>query len=165
MSINKVILVGNVGSDPEIRNTNDGREIASFSLATSESWKDKATGEKKDKTEWHRLVIFSQGLVGIAKSYVKKGSKLYIEGQLQTRKWTDKDGVDKYTTEIVLQNFNSTLQILDSANRSSSVSNAGGGNYDNYDSSPKSSNNSSAKNNKNNDAGGFNEDLDDDIPF
>jgi single-strand DNA-binding protein len=159
MSINKVILVGNVGSDPEIRNTNDGREIASFSLATSESWKDKATGEKKDKTEWHRLVVFSQGLVGIVKNYVKKGSKLYIEGQLQTRKWTDNSGVDKYTTEIVLQNFNSTLQILDSANRSGASS---GGNYDNHDSAPKSA---SSKNNKNNDGGGFNEDLDDDIPF
>ncbi len=169
MSINKVILVGNVGSDPEIRNTNDGREIASFSLATSESWKDKATGEKKDKTEWHRLVVFSQGLVGIVKSYVKKGSKLYVEGQLQTRKWTDNNGVEKYTTEVVLQNFNSTLQILDSNRNNSSGGSSGGGNYDNYDSSPKSaggsSNNSSAKNNKNNDAGGFNEDLDDDIPF
>ncbi len=119
MSINKVILVGNVGQDPEIRTTGDGREIASFSLATSESWKDKSTGEKRDKTEWHRLVIFSQGLVGIAKSYVKKGTKLYIEGSLQTRKWTDKDGVEKYTTEVVLQNFNSTLQILDSRNGSS----------------------------------------------
>jgi single-strand DNA-binding protein len=96
MSINKVILIGNVGTDPEIRNTNDGREIASFSLATSESWKDKNSGEKKEKTEWHRLVVFSQGLVGIVKNYVKKGSKLYIEGQLQTRKWTDKDGADKY---------------------------------------------------------------------
>ncbi len=121
MSINKVILVGNVGQDPEIRTTGDGREIASFSLATSESWKDKSTGEKRDKTEWHRLVIFSQGLVGIAKSYVKKGTKLYIEGSLQTRKWTDKDGVEKYTTEVVLQNFNSTLQILDSKNGASSV--------------------------------------------
>jgi single-strand DNA-binding protein len=166
MSINKVILIGNVGSDPEIRNTNDGREIASFSLATSESWKDKNTGEKKDKTEWHRLVVFSQGLVGIVKNYVKKGSKLYIEGQLQTRKWTDKDGADKYTTEIVLQNFNSTLQILSSSNSNST----GGGNYDNnYDANPKSSSNSSgsssSKNNKNNDMGGFNEDLDDDIPF
>jgi len=119
MSINKVILVGNVGQDPEIRTTGDGREIASFSLATSESWKDKSTGEKRDKTEGHRLVIFSQGLVGIAKSYVKKGTKLYIEGSLQTRKWTDKDGVEKYTTEVVLQNFNSTLQILDSKNGSS----------------------------------------------
>jgi single-strand DNA-binding protein len=162
MSINKVILIGNVGTDPEIRNTNDGREIASFSLATSESWKDKNSGEKKEKTEWHRLVVFSQGLVGIVKNYVKKGSKLYIEGQLQTRKWTDKDGVDKYTTEIVLQNFNSTLQILNST--SNSTSGVG-----NYDSAPKSSNNSSAnssaRNNKNDDMGGFNEDLDDDIPF
>jgi single-strand DNA-binding protein len=112
MSINKVILIGNVGTDPEIRNTNDGREIASFSLATSESWKDKNSGEKKEKTEWHRLVVFSQGLVGIVKNYVKKGSKLYIEGQLQTRKWTDKDGADKYTTEIVLQGFNSTIQLV-----------------------------------------------------
>ena len=112
MSINKVILIGNVGTDPEIRNTNDGREIASFSHATSESWKDKNSGEKKEKTEWHRLVVFSHGLVGIVKNYVKKGSKLYIEGQLQTRKWTDKDGADKYTTEIVLQGFNSTIQLV-----------------------------------------------------
>lgn len=114
MSVNKVILVGNVGQDPEIRSTSDGREIASFSLATTESWKDKTTGEKKDKTEWHRIVVFSQGLVGIIKNYVKKGSKLYLEGQLQTRKWTDNAGVEKYTTEVVLQNFNSTLQLLDS---------------------------------------------------
>ncbi len=159
MSINKVILIGNVGSDPEIRNTNDGREIASFSLATSESWKDKNTGERKEKTEWHRLVVFSQGLVGIIKNYVKKGAKLYIEGQLQTRKWTDNNGVDKYTTEVILQNFNSTLQILDSRN------NSGGNGGGNYDSTPKAPNNSSAKNNSNNDVGGLSEDLDDDIPF
>ena len=111
MSINKVILIGNLGQDPEIRSTQDGGEIASFSMATSESWKDKS-GEKKEKTEWHRVVIYSAGLVGIVKNYVEKGSKLYIEGSLQTRKWTDKNGVEKYTTEIVLQNFNSTLQIL-----------------------------------------------------
>jgi len=114
-------------------------------------------------------VIFSQGLVGIVKNYVKKGSKLYIEGQLQTRKWTDKEGNDKYTTEIILQNFNSTLQILDSANRVSGAASASNGNYDNYDSSSKSfsspSNNSSSKNDKNNDAGVFDENLDDDIPF
>ena len=114
MSINKVILVGNLGQDPEIRSTQDGREIASFSVATSDSWKDKNTGEKKDKTEWHRIVIFSQGLVGIAKSYLKKGTKVYLEGSLQTRKWTDAQGVEKYTTEVTLQNYNSTLQILDS---------------------------------------------------
>ena len=110
MSINKVILVGNVGQDPEIRSTQDGREIANLSLATSESWKDKNSGEKREKTEWHRVVIFSQGLVGITKNYVKKGTKLYLEGQLQTRKWTDNQGVEKYTTEIVLQNYNSSLQ-------------------------------------------------------
>jgi len=120
MSINKVILVGNVGQDPEIRSTQDGREIANFSIATSESWKDKNTGEKKDKTEWHRVVVFSQGLVGVIKNYVKKGTKLYIEGSLQTRKWTDNQGVEKTTTEIVLQNYNSTLQILDSRERNSS---------------------------------------------
>lgn len=120
MSVNKVILVGNVGQDPEIRTTQDGREIASFSVATSESWKDKNSGEKREKTEWHRIVIFSQGLVGIVKNYVKKGSKLYIEGSLQTRKWTDSQGIEKFTTEIVLQNFNSTLQILDSKDRHSS---------------------------------------------
>ena len=120
MTINKVILLGNLGKDPEIRKTNDGREIANFSMATSESWKDKATGEKKTKSEWHNVVVFSQGLVGIIKNYVKKGSKLYIEGSLQTKKYTDKKGVDKYITEIVLQNFNSTLQILNRVDGDSS---------------------------------------------
>lgn len=121
MSVNKVILVGNVGQDPDIRSTQDGREIANFSLATSESWKDKNSGEKKEKTEWHRIVIFSPGLVGVVKSYVKKGAKLYIEGSLQTRKWTDANGIEKFTTEIVLQNFNSVLQILDSRNSGGSA--------------------------------------------
>lgn len=111
--INKVILVGNTTKDPEIRSTNDGRELANFSLATNEKWKDK-DGTLKEKVEYHKIVVFSQGLVGIVKNYVKKGAKLYIEGQLQTRKWTDKSGVDKYITEIVLQNFNSTLQIVGS---------------------------------------------------
>jgi len=114
MSINKVILVGNVGQEPEIRNTQDGREIASFSIATTESWKDKNSGEKKEKTEWHRVVIFSANLVSVVKLYVKKGSKLYIEGAIQTRKWKDNAGVEKYTTEVVLQQYNSTLQILGS---------------------------------------------------
>jgi single-strand DNA-binding protein len=116
MSLNKVSLIGNLGQDPEIRATQDGREIANFSLATTESWKDKNTGERQSKTEWHRIVVFSQGLVGVIKNYVKKGSKLYIEGALQTRKWTDKSGIEKYTTEIVLQNYNSNLQILNSRN-------------------------------------------------
>lgn len=112
--LNKVTLIGNLGKDPEIKSTQDGRELANFSIATTESWKHKNTGEKKTKTEWHNVVVFNQGLVGIVKSYVKKGSKLYVEGQLQTRKWTDNNGVDKYITEIILQNFNSTLQIISS---------------------------------------------------
>ena len=112
MSINKVILIGRVGQNPEIRNTNDGKGIANLSIATSETWKDKNCGEKKEKTEWHRVVIFSQGLVSIVQNYVQKGSLLYIEGALQNRKWTDQNGVEKYSTEIVLQNYNSTLQIL-----------------------------------------------------
>jgi single-strand DNA-binding protein len=113
-SLNKVVLIGNLGRDPEIRSTNDGREIATFSVATSETWKDKATGERKDKTEWHRVVVFNEGLVRVIKNYVKKGSKLYIEGQLQTRKWVDNENQERYTTEVVLQNFNSTLILLDS---------------------------------------------------
>ena len=133
MSVNKVILVGNVGQDPEIRSTQDGREIANFSIATSESWKDKNTGERKDKTEWHRVAVFSQGLVTIIKNYVKKGTKLYIEGAIQSRKWTDNQGVEKTTTEIVLQNYNSTLQILDARER--------GSNNDNYSSNSNSHSN------------------------
>jgi single-strand DNA-binding protein len=110
MSINKVILVGICGKDPEIRQTKDGKEIASFSLATNEKWKEKSTGEQKEKTEWHNISVFG-GIVGIVKNYVKKGSKLYIEGKLQTDKY-EKDGVEKYTTKIVIQGFNSTLQLL-----------------------------------------------------
>jgi single-strand DNA-binding protein len=112
-SVNKVILIGNLGRDPEIRRTQDGRPIANLSVATSESWKDKNTGERKEKTEWHRVVIFSEGLCRVAEQYLKKGMKVYLEGQLQTRKYTDKDGVEKYSTEVVLQGFNSTLTMLD----------------------------------------------------
>lgn len=112
-SVNKVILVGNVGKDPEIRATQDGKEIANFSIATSDSWKDKHTGERKEKTEWHKIVVFNPNLVSVIKSYVKKGSKLYLEGQLQTRKWTDNNLIERYSTEIVLQNFNGVLVMLD----------------------------------------------------
>ena len=112
-SVNKVILVGNLGADPEIRRTQDGRPIANLSVATSETWRDKNTGERKEKTEWHRVVIFSEGLCKIAEQYLKKGSKVYLEGALQTRKWQDKDGNDKYSTEVVLQGFNATLTMLD----------------------------------------------------
>jgi single-strand DNA-binding protein len=114
-SVCKVILVGNVGKDPEIRHTQDGKAIANITLATSESWKDRATGERKEKTEWHKVVVFNEGLAGIVERYVKKGSKLYVEGTLQTRKWQDKDGSDRYSTEVVLQGFSATLQLLDSA--------------------------------------------------
>ncbi|WP_342260249.1 MULTISPECIES: single-stranded DNA-binding protein [unclassified Candidatus Tisiphia] len=113
-SLNKAILIGNLGRDPEIRHTADGKEIASFSVATSETWKDRATGEKKEKTEWHRVVIFNEGLVSVVKNYAKKGTKVYLEGNLQTRKWVDNLGHEKYTTEIVLQNFNSQFILLDS---------------------------------------------------
>ena len=114
-SVNKVILIGNLGRDPEIRRTQDGRPVANFTVATSESWRDKATGERKEKTEWHRVVIFNEGLCRIAEQYLKKGSKVYLEGQLQTRKWQDQSGQEKYTTEVVLQGFNSQLTMLDRA--------------------------------------------------
>jgi len=114
-SVNKVILIGNLGKDPEIRRTQDGRPIANLSVATSESWRDKATGERKEKTEWHRVVIFNEGLCRIAEQYLKKGSKVYLEGSLQTRKWQDQSGQDKYSTEVVLQGFNSQLTMLDRA--------------------------------------------------
>jgi single-strand DNA-binding protein len=113
-SVNKVILIGNLGADPEIRRTSDGRPIANLRVATSDSWRDKATGERREKTEWHRVVIFSEGLAKIAEQYLKKGAKVYLEGQLQTRKWQDKEGQDRWTTEVVLQGFNSSLTMLDS---------------------------------------------------
>jgi single-strand DNA-binding protein len=115
--LNKVQLIGNLGGDPDIRRTQDGRPIANFSIATSESWRDKATGERKEKTEWHRVVIFSEGLAKVAEQYLKKGSKVYVEGALQTRKWTDQQGVERYSTEVVLQGFGASLLMLDRADR------------------------------------------------
>ena len=112
-SVNKVILIGNVGADPEIRRTQDGRPIANLRIATSETWRDRNSGERREKTEWHNVVVFSEGLTKVVEQYVKKGAKLYIEGQLQTRKWQDQNGQDRYTTEVVLQGFNSTLTMLD----------------------------------------------------
>lgn len=116
-SVNKVILIGNLGKDPETRRTQDGRPICNLTIATSESWKDKSSGERKEKTEWHRVVIFNEGLCSIAEQYLKKGSKVYLEGALQTRKWTDQSGVEKYSTEVVLQGFNSTLTMLETRPR------------------------------------------------
>lgn len=124
-SVNKVILVGNVGTDPEIRRTQDGRPIANLRMATSESWRDSNTGEKREKTEWHSIVVFNDGLCKVVEQYVKKGAKLYVEGQLQTRKWQDQSGNDRYSTEVVLQGFNSTLTMLDS-HGSESQSRSGG---------------------------------------
>src|SRR6266851_951695 len=161
-SVNKVILVGNLGKDPEIRRTQDGRPIANLSVATSETWRDKGTGERKEKTEWHRVVIFNEGLCKVAEQYLKKGAKVYIEGQLQTRKWTDQSGVEKYSTEVVLQNFNSTLTMLDSR------SSGGGGNFGSDDSGGGdfgSSGPSSAAPRRAVAAGARNSDMDDDIPF
>lgn len=112
-SVNKAILVGNLGADPEIRRTQDGKAIANLRLATSETWRDKNSGERKERTEWHRVVIFNEGLAKVAEQYLRKGSKVYVEGQIQTRKWTDKDGQEKYSTEIVLQGFGGTLTMLD----------------------------------------------------
>ena len=152
-SVNKVILVGNLGRDPEIRSTQDGREIANLAIATSESWKDRNTGERKDKTEWHRVVIFNEGLVSVVKNYLKKGAKVYIEGQLQTRKWTDKDNQEKYSTEVVLQGFNSTLQMLDG--KSSGSESAGSGYNQGYSQPDNSSSRQKAPA----------ELMDDEIPF
>lgn len=117
-SVNKVILLGNLGRDPEIRSMQSGNKMASFSIATSKRWKDKSTQEQKEKTSWHNIVIFGDGLVDIVEKYVKKGTKLYLEGELQTRKWTDQDGKDRYTTEVVLQGYNCNLTLLDSRNSS-----------------------------------------------
>jgi len=116
-SVNKVILIGNLGRDPEIRRTPAGDPVASLSIATSESWRDKATGERKERTEWHRVVIFNKDLAKVAESYLRKGSKVYLEGQLQTRKWTDQAGAERYATEVVLQAFRGQLTLLDSAER------------------------------------------------
>jgi len=153
-SVNKVILVGNLGADPEIRHTKDGRPIANLSVATSENWRDKSTGERREKTEWHRVVIFNEGLCKIAEQYLKKGSKVYLEGGLTTRKWQDQSGNDKYTTEVVLQGFNATLTMLDSRNEGGGAS-AGGYSSGGGQSKPQGS-------------GGpqeFAQELDDEIPF
>lgn len=156
MSVNKVILLGNVGKDPEIRTMNNGNEVALFNLATSDYWKDKTTGERKEKTEWHRVVVYSQGLVNIIKNYVKKGTKLYLSGSIQTRRWVDAQGVDKHATEIVLQGFTAELQILDPKTKSSS------GTTDNFDEEYYSSIDKETGNN----SGDFIEEvINDDIPF
>lgn len=159
-SVNKVILVGNLGKDPEVRHTQDGRAIVNLSVATSENWKDKQTGERKERTEWHRVVIFNENLAKIAEQYLKKGAKVYLEGQLQTRKYTDKDGVEKYSTEVVLQQYRGELTMLDG--RSGGGDNAGFGNGgDSFgQSSPMERPRSGGGKPQN-----FARDLDDEVPF
>jgi len=125
-SVNKVILIGNLGADPEIRRTQDGRPVANLRVATSESWKDKTTGERREKTEWHRVVIFNENLCRIAEQYLKKGSKIYLEGALQTRKWQDQSGQDRYSTEVVLQGFRGELTLLDRAGGAGAGGGGGG---------------------------------------
>ena len=149
-SLNKVLLIGRLGSDPEVKQMVNGKSVARFSLATSNTWKDKNTGEKKEKTEWHRIVIFNEGLVNVVQQYVKKGAQVYIEGQLSTRKWTDeKSGQDKYSTEVVLQGFNSTFTMLGGKNNQVTST------QDNTETKSSLPNNDKVPSN----------DLDDEIPF
>lgn len=167
-SVNKVILIGNLGRDPEVRNAQNGDKIVTLNIATSESWKDRSSGERKEKTEWHRVVIFNPNLADIAERYLKKGSKLYIEGALQTRKWTDKDGNEKYTTEIVIGRFKGELTLLDGRSGGGS---AGGGDFDegSYGQTSSSSSSSSGGGRGGSSAGWDRPppggDLDDEIPF
>ena len=166
-SVNKVILIGNLGADPEVRHTQDGRPVVNLRVATTESWRDRATGEKRERTEWHRVVIFNEGLARVAEQYLRKGSKVYLEGQLQTRKWTDQNGIERYTTEVVLQGFNCALTMLDSRAASAPGMAAGMAapaaaqglgepttpGFDNHTQSPTA------------EAPSFARDLEDDVPF
>jgi single-strand DNA-binding protein len=164
-SVNKVILVGNLGKDPEIRRTQDGRPICNLSIATSENWRDKNTGERREKTEWHRVVIFSEPLCKVAEQYLRKGAKVYIEGALQTRKWEDQNGQERFSTEVVLQGFNGTMTMLDG--RAGGGAGAGmhedGAPYDNGAASGGSARAGGAR--KREDAPSFDKELDDEIPF
>src|SRR5689334_23152873 len=175
-SVNKVILIGNVGADPEIRRTQDGRPIANLRIATSETWRDRNSGERREKTEWHTVVVFNEGLCKVVEQYVKKGAELYIEGALQTRKWQDQNGQDRYSTEIVLQGFNSTLTMLDGRGEGGGASEGGsrggrgndyGGGGGGYGDDYGQSSSSGRGGNSSGGGGGsnFSRDLDDDIPF
>jgi single-strand DNA-binding protein len=163
-SVNKVILVGNLGRDPEIRSTQDGTRIANLSVATSESWRDKASGERKEKTEWHRVVIFNERLVEVAERFLKKGSKIYVEGALQTRKWTDNAGAEKYSTEVVLQKFRGELTMLDGRGEG-----GGGGSSsapeDDYGAPPRSAGGGGGGGGARPERRPPVQDLDDEIPF
>ena len=150
-SVNKVILIGNLGRDPEVRTMQDGNPVVNLSVATSENWRDKTTGERREKTEWHRVVIFNDRLADVAQKYLRKGSKVYLEGQLQTRKWTDQSGVEKYTTEVVLQRYRGELTMLDSRGEGGGAYESGG-DFGAPSSAPAPASSSGA-------------DIDDEIPF
>ena len=165
-SVNKVILIGNLGADPEVRSFQNGGKVANLRIATSETWKDKNTGERREKTEWHTVAIFSEGLVRVAEQYLKKGSKVYIEGKLQTRKWQDQSGADRYSTEVVLQGLGSTLTMLDGR------SDGGGGGGDSYGGGGYVGGGSSGGGGRSQNDGGYSggapsggSDMDDEIPF
>ena len=157
-SVNKVILVGNLGKDPEVRRMTSGEPVVNLSVATSETWRDKASGERKERTEWHRVVIFNENLAKVAEQYLRKGAKVYLEGALQTRKWQDKDGQDRYSTEVVLQGFNSALTMLDRAG-------GGGAGADNSDFGSAGPTASRERKPAMAGAGGKRDDMDDEIPF
>ena len=159
-SVNKVILIGNLGADPEVRSFQNGGQVCNIRVATSETWKDRNTGERREKTEWHSVAIFQEGLVRVAQQYLRKGSKVYIEGKLQTRKWQDQSGNDRYSTEVVLQGFGSTLTMLDGRGEGGGGGGYGGGGGSGYDSGPSGGGQ----------GGGFGgpsggSDMDDEIPF
>jgi single-strand DNA-binding protein len=167
-SVNKVILVGNLGADPEIRRLNSGDPVVNFRIATSETWRDKNSGERKEKTEWHNIVVFNDQLAKVAEQYLKKGMKVYVEGQLQTRKWQDQSGQDKYTTEVVLQKFRGELQMLDSRGQGEGGQvGYSGGNRDSFGQSDSYGSRNSGGGNAGGNRGGGNatRELDDEIPF
>ena len=164
-SVNKVILVGNLGRDPESKSFQNGGKVVNLRIATSETWKDKQSGERKEKTEWHSVAIFNENIGRIAEQYLRKGSKVYIEGQLQTRKWQDQSGADKYSTEIVLQNFNGQLTLLDSRNESGSASGNSWGNDSGEGSNSFGNQSGGAGGGANRGVSAFDSDLDDDVPF
>ena len=166
-SLNKVMLIGNLGADPEIRSFQNGGRVCNLRIATSEQWKDRNSGERQERTEWHNVAVFSEGLVNVCERYLRKGSKVYVEGQLRTRKWQDQSGNDRYTTEVVLQGFNGTLTMLDGAQGGSGGGRggSGGGNWNDGPSSGGGSQGGGWNQGGNAPAGGFGDDLDDDIPF
>ena len=163
-SVNKVILVGNLGRDPEVRFSQSGQKIVNMSIATSETWKDKQSGDRKEKTEWHRVVVFDERLADVCERYLKKGSKVYLEGSLQTRKWTGNDGIEKYTTEVVLPRFNGVMTMLDGRGEGGGGGGYGGGSSDDGGSSWDGPGNDSAGASGGS-GGGGRSDLDDEIPF